>query len=71
MPGLAGSHSTAGDGDGLILTPSKLRLHSYVFAPYITSVWLPNGILALLLLFKASTQRGPQPGSALFGRLTS
>lgn len=41
-------------GENLILTPSKLRLYSYVFGPYVTSLWLPNSIFAALLLWKAS-----------------
>jgi hypothetical protein len=53
MPRLQQPGGTGGDGDGLILTPSKLRLHSCVFGPYITCLWLPNGILAALLLLKA------------------
>lgn len=39
-------------GENLILTPSKLRLYSYVFGPYVTSLWLPNSIFAALLLWK-------------------
>lgn len=54
MPALTQRNGTAGDGDSLILTPSKLRLHSWVFGPYITCLWLPNAILAYLLLLKAS-----------------
>jgi len=54
MPSLTQRNGTAGDGDSLILTPSKLRLHSYVFGPYITCLWLPNAILAALVLLKAS-----------------
>lgn len=52
MPSLTQRNGTAGDGDSLILTPSKLRLHSWVFGPYITCLWLPNAILAYLLLLK-------------------
>lgn len=40
--------------DNLILTPSKLRLHSHVFGAYVTSVWLPHAAFAGLLLWKAS-----------------
>ncbi len=54
MPPLQQRNGTAGDGDSLILTPSKLRLHSCVFGPYITCLWLPNAVLASLLLLKAS-----------------
>jgi hypothetical protein len=41
-------------GENLILTPSKLRLYSYVFGPYVTCLWLPNSVFAALLLWKVS-----------------
>lgn len=72
MPRLSQRSGTAGEGDNLILTPSKLRLHSFVFGPYITCLWLPNAILATLLLLKASiTQLGAsvQQQAAMPGRL--
>lgn len=55
MSSITQRNGTAGDGDSLILTPSKLRLHSCVFGPYITCLWLPNAILATLVLLKASS----------------
>lgn len=54
MPRDTQRNGTAGEGDSLILTPSKLRLHSQVFGPYVTCTWLPNAVFAGLLLFKVS-----------------
>jgi hypothetical protein len=45
-------------GENLILTPSKLRLYSYVFGPYVTCLWLPNSLFAALLLWKVSNIAG-------------
>lgn len=36
--------------DNLILTPAKLRLNSGIFGVQITCLWLPNCMLAGLLL---------------------